>query len=205
MWTYTIAPLLLMLAIYTFMLAVPVSLGVLLRLLLRKTRPNLVAYFGAALGFAAQHGAADHSPMMKSMTDVLPFAANSLLATLSLGAIGFLIPLAMWFVFVRWGVKLVDRQAKEESARLWLVVNPIIAVTVYAGIMFGFMILCVGMLSEGRFPYLFSVLYRFFLWELLFVLCVAFAVTAIYLNRRKGQTPSNQIGDIDASTPKYDR
>jgi uncharacterized membrane protein len=204
MWTYTIAPLLLMLAIFAFLLAVPVSLGVLLRLLIRKTQPNLVAYFGAALGFAAQHGAAGHSPMMRSMTDVFPFAVDSLMATLSLGAIGVLIPLAMWLVFVRCGVKLVDRQEKEESARLWLVVNPIIAVTVYGGIVFGLMNLCVGMLIQGRVSYPFALLYRFFLWELLFILCVAFAITAIYLNRRKRHAPSNQNQKTDASAPNSD-
>ena len=56
----------------------------------------------------------------------------------------------------------------------------------------------------GRFLYLFAMLYRFFLWELLFVLSVTFAVTLLYVNRRKRQTPNDQMQNDDASAPPSD-
>ena len=193
MWTHTIAPLIMILAIFALMLAVPVCLGVLLRLLIRNTQPSLVTWFGAALGLAAQHGPAHQSTIMRSMPAVLPFADDSLLATLSLRALDLLIPLALWFVFVKLGVKLVDRQAKQQSRRLWLVLNPVIAVTAYVCLMFGLMSLYLSTGSQAKFATPFAVLYRFILWELLYILCATFAITMLYVNQIKRKPPNQQV------------
>ena len=155
---------------------------------------------------------------MSSMMNGLTLGCDSFPAALSMGTIELIVSLFSVFMLtaallfqlylvsmlVGWGINLVDEQAKKQSRRFWLVMCPIIAVTVYGGLMFGLMWLYLGMGRQGRFSYLFAVLYRFFLWELLFVLCVTLAITLFYLNRRKMQTPNNQIQTIVANAPNSD-
>jgi hypothetical protein len=209
MWTHTIAPFLFILAISTFIFSVPVCLGMLLRLLFRKMKPSFVAWVGAALGLTAQYGAANHNTIMMN----LPFVGNALLPARSLSAIGLLIFLAMWFVFIKCGVELIDRQTKQQSGRFWLIACPVIAVTVYGDLVFGLMSFYQSM---GKFSYLFAVLYRFFLWELLFILCVTFMITMLYVNRRKKRSPTIKfkiltlirqilICNVDRKNKKRDR
>jgi hypothetical protein len=189
MWKYTLAPVLMMLSTFAVILAVPVCLGVLFRLLIRKTQPNLVAWFGAALGLAVQHGAARQDTMM-SITDVLPSVGESLLATFSVGAIGILVPLALWFIFVKWGVELVDRQAKQQSKRFWPIMCPIIAETVNVCILFSWLCLLPILGTHSRFSHAFSLLYRFWWVELVCVAVAAFSITLIGVNRSNKRTPN---------------
>lgn len=217
MWTYTLA-ILMVVAIFAFIVAVPVCLGVLLRLLLRNAKPKLVGWFGAALILAplylSGYKVVETSRMMNGLTP----SCDSFQVTFSMGTIELIVSLFPVFMLtavllfqlclvsmlVGWGVNLVDEQAEKQSGRFWLVMCPIIAVTVYGGLMFGLMWLYLGMGKQGRFSYLFAVLYRFFLWEILFVLCVTLAITLFCLNRRKTQTSNNQIQTIVASAPNSD-
>ena len=200
MWTYTLAPMLILLAILGVMLAVPVCLGMLLRLFIRKTRPILVGWFGAALILASQHSAGDHGTMMKDILDRWPPGCESFTVTLGMGALGVLVPLCWAFVFVKWGVDLVDRQREKPSGRFWLVACPIIAATVNAGVLYALMYLSLITGVTGRFAHLFFVLYRFMWWEMLCVPCVAFFITLVCVNQRRKQSPNPTA--VDSLTPR---
>lgn len=115
MWTDAIVMFLFIFMLFAYMLAFPICLGALLRLLMRKKSPSHVAWLGAGLGCFAHKSFAYQSAMMNNIMDVFPLADNSFLAAMILNAIGILIFLAIWFVLVKMGVELVDKAIKQQS------------------------------------------------------------------------------------------
>ncbi len=198
MWTY-LCVILMILAFVAFMVSVPVCLGVLLRLLMGKTRPNLVGWFGATLILFALYCPVLQGTTLSRIMDVFPKGAEfiplgvdvemwalivHILSVVSLAA-SMLFQLYLLSLLVGWGIERMDKQTAQRSGKFWLILCPVMAGTVYACFMFGLTSLYLVLKGPGRPSYLLAMIYRYFGWELLGVLCVAFAITMIYAGRRR--------------------
>jgi len=182
MWAYlyTLPMVLVDVAAMAFLFAIPVCLGVLLRLLTRTVPPHWVGWLGAALLVAVRYNAGD--PLAEPPL-VIVSAGGSFLATLGMAMFDRFLLLAVAFLFVNGGVTLVDRQINRPSGRFWLVVCPVIAATVYGSLVFELTALYLDSGRPGAFACLFFALYRFLGVELLGVLGATLLITSRCLNR----------------------
>ena len=165
--------------------AVPICLGMLLRMLMRRMPSGLVAWIGAALGFAAQHCTAEQDSVMKSIMDFSTSTEVPFPAKMGLAISGVLISFSLWFIFVNMGVGLVERNMKERSNRFLLIAIPIIAETVNICIIFILMCFFVEIKDDGMFHRPFFLHSSFLLAELVVVPLGAFAITFIRLYKRR--------------------
>jgi len=182
MWAYlyTLAMLLPVVMMMAILFAIPVCLGVLLRLLVRTVPPHLVGWLGAGLILAVLYGAGD-PPTEPPL--VIASASESFLAIFGIAMLDRLFLLVIAFLFVNGGVTLVDRQMKRPSDRFWLVVCPVIAATVYGSLVFELTVFYMGTEKPRAFAYPIFVLYRFLGVELLGVLGATLLITSRCLKR----------------------
>jgi hypothetical protein len=191
MWEFVPRLILLLVAGCAILIAVPVCLGLLLRLLIRKPRARLVAWLGAALILAAYYCAGNRNSLLADVAELPPPADDSLVLMFLMGAIGFLVPVAMVYYFVERGVDAADGQVKKPSFRFWLVACPIIATTVNAGLLFALLSLLPILEVSDRFAYALITIYQYMGWELLYVPCAAVVIVMISTKARGGIRPSS--------------